>query len=562
MNPADALSRHPSHRLSAVSLVQTDPKLLKEFADAYEVDPLYMTSGPPSKSGDVSSTDPPDAGPPAPGRIGSRPQGASGPPDCYKSGSLWYKASKGTSRICVPNSPNLRHLVLRESHDAPVSGHFGMDKTLWRVEQTFYWPRMTADVREYVGSCDSCQRSKPAPWKTKRLLQPLPIPTDRWEEVSMDFVTGLPVTPSGFDAVLVIVDRLSKWAYYVPTETTDDAKLTAEQYHENVFVRHGMPRRIISDRDGRFISNFWDELCKAMGTHLGMSTSRHPQTDGQTERVNRVMEESIRSYVAASQEDWDRCLPNLQFAYNTARHTSTGETPFYLTYGRHPIVLSRLLGDALPTTDRRVPATDEFIEELRSTLARAKAELQKSHDRQRRTADRHRQDQQHEVGDRVLLSTANLPVPQNLTCKLTKLYEGPFVVESRIGENVYRLTLPEAVKLHPVFNVSQLRPYYDPSGMFPERTADPSPPVVVDGEDEYEVEAVIGHRDTSAGRQYLVKWVGYSALHNTWEPEALLEHAREEVDRYLQRPTRTRTSRSRPGPAVRRLARGLTTTRQ
>ena len=139
----------------------------------------------------------------------------------------------------------------------------------------------------------------------------------------------------------------------------------------------------------------------------------------------------------------------------------------------------------------------------------------------------------------MLLSTANLAVPQNLTRKLSKLYEGPFVVEAKVGENAYRLGLP-AVKLHPVFNVSQLRPYHDPSEMFSERTADPSPPVVIDGENEWEVEAVISHRDVVAGqqrrRQYLVKWVGYSTLHNTWEPEELLDHARTEVDRYLQRP--------------------------
>ena len=203
---------------------------------------------------------------------------------------------------------------------------------------------MSADVREYVRSCDLCQRSKPAQGKTRGLLQPLPIPTDRWEEVSMDFVTGLPVTPKGHDAALVIVDRLSKWAYFIPTRTTDDAKETAEIFHDVVFVRHGMPKRIVSDLDPKFTSNFWGSFFTAMGTHLGMSTAYHPQTDGQTERVNRVLEEALRSYVTASQEDWDRYLPSLQFAYNTARHTSTGETPFFLTYGRNPIVPSVLIG--------------------------------------------------------------------------------------------------------------------------------------------------------------------------------------------------------------------------
>ena len=198
VNPADALSRHPLHRLSAVSLVQTTPELLKEFADAYELDPLYSTDS--SVTRTVSLTSHPDAGPQAPGRIGSQTSTAVRSTDCHKRGSLWYKEGPGTYQVCVPDRQELRHLVIREAHDAPVGAHFGMDKTLWRVEQAFHWPRMSADVREYVRSCDLCQRSKPAQGKTRGLLQPLPIPTDRWEEVSMDFVTGLPVTPKGHDA--------------------------------------------------------------------------------------------------------------------------------------------------------------------------------------------------------------------------------------------------------------------------------------------------------------------------------------------------------------------------
>jgi hypothetical protein len=183
VNPADALSRHPMHRLAAVSLVQTTPELLKEFADAYEEDPLYSTAGTPAQS-----------------RIGGQPP-SSGPPDFRKQGSLWYKAIKGAYRVCVPDRRALKHLVIREAHDTPVGAHFGIDKTLWRVEQTFYWPGMSTDVRDYVRSCDLCQRSKPTGGRTRGLLQPLQVPTDRWEEVSLDFITGLPRTPKGHDAI-------------------------------------------------------------------------------------------------------------------------------------------------------------------------------------------------------------------------------------------------------------------------------------------------------------------------------------------------------------------------
>ena len=182
-----------------------------------------------------------------------------------------------------------------------------------------------------------------------------------------------------------------------------------------------------------------------------------------------------------------RHLPNLQFAFNTARHTSTRETPFFLNCGRHPVVPSSLIGDAPSTSDVRVPAAQQFLEVLRESLKKAKVHLEESRQRQKRQADLHRQDQRYAVGDRVLLSTANMPVPRNLTRKLSRLYAGPFTVEKVVSDNAYRLKLPESVRMHPVFNVSQLRPYIDPSEKFPGRTVEPSPPVVVGDEEEWGV---------------------------------------------------------------------------
>ena len=343
LNPADALSRHPAHRLAAVSLAQTSPELLKEFADAYEADPLYRSSGPTDPGRIGSGTDSPTSGPTVPSRIGSRTDAPTlgppvdtglgsptlaGPTGSKKQGLLWYKEDQGTYRVCVPDRRALKHLLIREAHDAPVGAHFGIDKTLWRVEQTFTWPGMATDVREYVRSCDLCQRNKPVIGKTRGLLRPLPVPEDRWAEVSLDFITGLPRSDKGYDAILVVVDRWSKWAYFIPTHTTADAKDTAELFHEVVFSRHGMPRRLVSDRDPRFTSQFWDSFYEAMGTSLAMSTAYHPQTDGQTERVIRVLEEALRSFVGANQTDWDRHLPIYSLPTITARHTSTHETPF------------------------------------------------------------------------------------------------------------------------------------------------------------------------------------------------------------------------------------------
>ena len=549
INPADALSRHPLHKLAAVSVVQTAPELLERFAAGYEADPLYRAAAPPPRTGapmpgtgapmpGTGSTMIPDRRTRASRRIGSPAevepiQIQIGPPGSRKEGDLWYQEVRGAYRICVPSDPALRQLVLREAHDAPMGGHFGMDKTLARVGQTYTWPGVAADVREYVRSCDQCQRNKPAGGKTRGLLQPLPVPTDPWEDVSLDFVTGLPMTKDGHDAILVIVDRLTKWAYFISTVTTIDAKETARLFHDIVFARHGMPKRLVSDRDTRFTSHFWDALFEAMGTSFGMSTAYHPQTDGQTERVNRVLEEALRAYVDVWQTDWDCRLASMQFAYNTAKHSSTGETPFFLNYGRHPIIPSSLLSAPLPAGQvRQVPATQDFVNELRTSIANAKAALERSRERYKRVADTKRQEQEYAVGDRVLLSTANVTLPKNLTRKLAKLYDGPFKVKARVSTNAYELELPASVRLHPVFNVSQLRPYHDPSARFPGRIIDPQPPVVVDGEEEYEVEEIISHRNARRRREYLVKWAGYSSLDNTWVPLSNLKNAQEKVDRY------------------------------
>ena len=270
-----------------------------------------------------------------------------------------------------------------------------------------------------------------------------------------------------------------------------------------------------------------------MGSTLGMSTAYHPQTDGQTERVNRVLEEALRAYCGVLQTDWNVHLPSLQFAYNTAKHSSTGETPFYLNYGRHPIVPASLVGgphqgDAV----QRVPATSDFIQELRSSMGRAKEVLERSMQRYKEVADTRRQEQKYSVGDRVLLSTANIALPRNLTRKLARLYDGPFKVKACIGDNAYELELPASVRLHPVFNVSQLRPYRDPSARFPGRVTEPQPPIVVDGEEDYEVEAILGHRDRRRRREYLVKWVGYPDLDNTWVPASNLGNAPDVLEGY------------------------------
>ena len=191
----------------------------------------------------------------------------------------------------------LRQLVIREAHDAGYSGHFGIAKTLHKLQQQFYWPYLYADVADYCKSCVSCQRNKPSNRKPLGLLRPLELPHRNWDTVSVDFITQLPKTEDGYDAIMVVVDSASKRAHFVPTTTTASAGQTAHLFFDTVFRHHGLPKKIVSDRDSKFTAKFWQTLWNLVGTRLAMSTAFSPQTDGQTERCNRTLQEYIRAYV-------------------------------------------------------------------------------------------------------------------------------------------------------------------------------------------------------------------------------------------------------------------------
>ena len=209
-------------------------------------------------------------------------------------------------------------------------------KTYLALSRDFYWSHQYKWVRKYVRACEVCQRVKPAP-VTNAPLRSLPVPTDCWKSVSMDFIFGLPADSSKKTGILVIVDRFSKMVHLSAVPASVTAKQTAQIFLDSVFRLHGMPTEIVSDRDPRFTAAFWQELFRLLGTQLKMSTADHPQTDGQTERVNRTLEDILRSY-AHSFTHWSECLPLAEFAINNSVHVSTWHTPFYVNALRHPRV--------------------------------------------------------------------------------------------------------------------------------------------------------------------------------------------------------------------------------
>ena len=239
-------------------------------------------------------------------------------------------------RLYVP-AGQLRKELLRETHDTKWEGHPEEERTQALLTRSYYWPKMGEDVQAYVRSCLVCQLDKSERKKAARLLQPLPIPEKPWESISMHFISGFPKV-SDYKSIFVIVDRFSKYAVFIPAPDACPAEVAAKLFFSKVVKYFGLPKDIISDRDARFIGKFWVELFKLLGSELKFSTANHPQTDGQTERVNALLEEYLRHFVTASQKNWVDLLDAAQFCYNIHRSSSTGVSPFELTTGIQPRV--------------------------------------------------------------------------------------------------------------------------------------------------------------------------------------------------------------------------------
>ncbi|GJP49851.1 hypothetical protein CLOM_g9009 [Closterium sp. NIES-68] len=248
-----------------------------------------------------------------------------------------YVLKAGTDHIWVPAYRLLRELLIQEVHDSNLSGHFGVDKTQKLLHRFYYWPDLASDVQRYVSACPICQRMKSSRQRPAGLLQPLEPPQRPWQHVTMDFVTGLPAAATGNDAVLVVVDRLTKMAHFAPCRTTITAEDTAKLFISTVVRLHGLPSAIISDRDPKFTSKFWQETWAQYGTRLQFSSAYHPQTDGQTERTNQTMEQLIRTN-CPDPARWEEFLPMLEFSYNNAPSATTNHSPFFLNYGMDPTV--------------------------------------------------------------------------------------------------------------------------------------------------------------------------------------------------------------------------------
>ena len=425
---------------------------------------------------------------------------------------LWWKGD----RIVVPNSADTKRLILEAFHGHPMAGHFGVTKTLKSITTRFYWPNAEREVRDYVRNCSSCQLQTTHPSKPAGLLQPLDVPPYAWHTITTDYITGLPCTPKGNNAIAVFVDKLTKYVYAVPCtdKSISDAVDWANMYIEHVVQHEGLSNVIISDRGPQFNSAFNRALAVRLGITWNLSTARHPQTDGQTERANRIIEDVLRHFVSPNMTDWDHHLCLAQFAMNSAWHETTQQTPFFLNHGRSPktpldiVIPHRLVQDN--------PLSCTFAEKLQHMVARARKFTLAAQQRQKRYYDAKHVPAVFAVNDDLLLSTSGLNLKIAGTNKLAPRFIGPFKVLERIGEVAYKLGLPETMHIHNVFHVSLLKRYHSDG-----RTQPPPPCLYIDDEPEWEVERILGHRLVQRGRktkvEYLLTFIGYGPEHNLWQ---------------------------------------------
>jgi hypothetical protein len=196
------------------------------------------------------------------------------------------------------------------------------------LKGNFWWSNMKVDIAKYVSECDTCSRIKASHLKTAGTLQPLPIPSWKWDDISMDFIVGLPLTSRNHDSIWVVVDRLTKTGHFIAVNTTYSAKDYAEIYLDRVVRLHGIPKTIISDRGPQIISHFWEQLHESLGTKLIRSSAYHPQTDGQMERVNQIVEDMLQACIIHFDKSWDKCLALAEFSYNNSYQASLKMAPF------------------------------------------------------------------------------------------------------------------------------------------------------------------------------------------------------------------------------------------
>ena len=360
------------------------------------------------------------------------------------------------NQLCIPDC-SLRLQIIQELHG---EGHVGRDRTLQLVKASYFWPTIRKEVEKYVKRCRICQLSK-GKATNAGMYMPLPIPTQPWADLSMDFVLGLPRTQRGSDSIYVVVDRFSKMVHFIPCKKTTDAVKVAQLFFREVYRLHGLPTSIVSDRDTRFLSHFWRSLWKMVNTKLDFSSAYHPQTDGQTEVVNRALGDLLRCLVGDNVRSWDLKLSQAEFAHNHAVNRSSGFSPFQVVYSLVPRSPLDLI--PLPNRTRIHGKAEDFVQGLREVHQQVQQNLSQAAAKYKLDADKKRRHLEFDVGDFVWAVLTKDRFAVGDYNKLAAKKIGPLEIIEKINPNAYRLKLPSHIRTHDVFNVKHLFPFHGDS---------------------------------------------------------------------------------------------------
>jgi len=432
-----------------------------------------------------------------------RRQAQSKAPEEYtlKDGLLLYE-----ERVVVPDVDHERTKLIQEAHGQISSAHPGERKTYQLLKPRYYWHGMWSDIKQYIRNCRACRESHHYHDKTPGLYHPLPVPEHPWQHICVDF-KSFPADKDGFDNICVFVDRLSKAAVSIPCKKTITAKEMAELYYVYVYRYYDLPDSIVSDRGPQFVSDFWNALCAILGVKVKLSTANSPQTDGQTENLNQYIDQRLRPFVDHYQSNWSSMLPALDNAQLTLPHDTIGTSPFYLSRGYSPRRSFDWEAPKPATTVKEKLALAEaeaFAKRLQSGWDTAKKIMGASQERKARIVNKTRREPDFSVKDKVWLSTKHLALGRP-SRKLAKLNDGPYTILEQKGHS-YRLDLPKHMKIHPVIHARFLRK--DPNDPLPGQVNPPPTPLIVGGEEEWEVERLLAVRKRYGKLVYKVKWLG------------------------------------------------------
>ena len=448
-----------------------------------------------------------------------------------KDGLIWTQTRSGDMTLCVPNGTldgkSVRGIILETGHE--LVGHYGPQKTIDYIRRWYWWPRMSDSALKFCNTCSICQRTKGDYTKAAGLLHSLPIPTQPWESIGMDFIGPFPES-RGFNYIWVVVCRLTSMVHLIPVRTDTTASQLSWIYLREIVRLHGLPDSIVSDRDSKFTSKWWKELHRILGAKLLMSTSFHPQTDGLTERINRSVAQIIRSMISADQTDWYDMLALAEFAINSAISSTTGYAPFELNYVRMPQLMSSI---KLEKAENK--GVKEFVELAVQRLNDAYDSIIQHRVFQKFQADKHgRPDPILKQGDKVYLSTKDLSLPKGRASKFLPKFIGPYLIlDAKSESSTYRLDLPNELKgrnIHDVFHISKLRPYLpSDDSLFPGRK-EAAAYDFGEPDEETGVKEIDDHRWKGKKLEFHVLWDDGD---NTWETYSNIQECIA-LDAYLE----------------------------